>query len=161
MELYLKQKIFSWNDKFYVYDEAGNEKYYVEGELLSWGKKLHLYDMSGRELAFIKEKVFSFLHRYYVLRGEEQIAEVVREFTFFRPKYTVNGPDWVVDGNFWEHEYSINTNAGAPVATVSKEYFTWADTYRLQIFPGGDEIGVLATVLAIDACIEANQRNGG
>ena len=161
MKLLIEQEILTWRDKFTVMDDCGNPRYYVKGDLFSWGKKLHVTDLSGREVAYVEQQLFTFLPRYAVYAGGVLIGEVVKEFTFFRPKYTVNGPDWVVDGNFWEHEYCINTNAGAPVATVSKEYFTWADTYRLQIFPGGDEIGVLATVLAIDACIEANQRNGG
>ena len=46
MKLYLKQKVFSWGDSFTVYDENGNDKYYVEGEIFSFGKKLHIYDLS-------------------------------------------------------------------------------------------------------------------
>ena len=42
MNLYIKQHIFTWGDKFSVYDEAGNVKYNVEGEIFTWGKKLHL-----------------------------------------------------------------------------------------------------------------------
>ena len=52
MKLYIKQKIFSWNDKFSIYDENGEERYYVEGEFFSWGKKLHVYDHAQREAAF-------------------------------------------------------------------------------------------------------------
>ena len=42
MKLYIKQRIFTWGDKFSIYDENGNEKYYVEGEILTFGKKLDL-----------------------------------------------------------------------------------------------------------------------
>ena len=56
MKLYIKQKVFSWKDKFFVKDEFGNDRYYVEGELFSLGKKLHIYDMNGNELAFIHQK---------------------------------------------------------------------------------------------------------
>ena len=31
MKLYLKQKVFSFRDRFYVKDDAGNDCYYVEG----------------------------------------------------------------------------------------------------------------------------------
>ena len=157
MELYLKQKVFSWSDKFYVYDQAGNEKYYVEGEMFSFGKKLHLYDMADRELAFIWQKILAFMPKYYVEKDGATVAEVVKEFTFFTSEYTVNGPQWKVTGNFWDHEYSINSANGAPVASVSKEWFTWGDTYKINVFPGGDEITALAVVLIIDACIEASQ----
>ena len=32
MKLYIKQKVFSWVDRFTVFDETGADKYYVEGE---------------------------------------------------------------------------------------------------------------------------------
>ena len=53
MKLYIKEKVFSWGDKFTVKDAYGEDKYIVEGEVFSWGKKLHVYDRSGREVAFI------------------------------------------------------------------------------------------------------------
>ena len=46
MKLYIKQKVFSRGDKFRIYDENENDKYYVEGEVLTLGKKLHLYSRS-------------------------------------------------------------------------------------------------------------------
>ena len=78
MKLYIKQKVFSWRDKFTVKDEAGNDRYFVEGELFSWGKKLHVTDLGGNEVAFIQQKVFSFLPRYFVYVGGEEIAEKIR-----------------------------------------------------------------------------------
>jgi uncharacterized protein YxjI len=45
MKLYIKQKVFSWADRFTVKDENGADRYFVEGEMFSWGKKLHVYDM--------------------------------------------------------------------------------------------------------------------
>ena len=73
MRLCIKQKVFSWTDKFTVKDDQGQDKYYVEGEFLSWGKKLHVYDMNGSEVAFIKQKVWSFLPRYFVFINDMQV----------------------------------------------------------------------------------------
>ena len=39
MKLYLKQKVFSIGDKFFIYDENGEEKYRVEGEFFPLAKK--------------------------------------------------------------------------------------------------------------------------
>ena len=47
-DLYMRQRVFSWGDKFEIYDNAGNVKYYVEGEVFTFGKKLHLYDTAGK-----------------------------------------------------------------------------------------------------------------
>ena len=44
MKLYIKQKVFSWVDRFTVFDETGADKYHGEGEFFSWGKKLYVTD---------------------------------------------------------------------------------------------------------------------
>lgn len=157
MKLYIKQKVFSWNDKFTVKTSYGEDKYAVEGELFSLGKKLHVYDMSGREVAFIQQKVFSFMPRYFVFVGDTQVAEIVKKFSFFRPKYEVAGLNWQVEGDFFAHNYII-TDSGKKVVEINKEWMTWGDCYELDIAQGADEIAALATVLAID-CATAN--NGG
>ena len=107
MNYYLKQKVFSWKDKFWIYDESGKEVYYVEGEAFSFGKKLHLYDPSGNELAYIEQALFSFRPRYALYRFGKQIAEVIKEFSFFRQRYVVDGLGWSVGGSFWAHEYEV------------------------------------------------------
>lgn len=161
MNLYIQQRIFTWGDKFSIYDESGNEKYFVEGEILTFGKKLHLYDLQGRELAYIEQQLFTFLPRYIIYRGEEEFAEVVKEFTFFHSEYTVSGPGisapWTVHGNFFAHDYEV-TDGNTRIASVEKEWFTLGDAYEISIGEGVDEIAALAVVLVIDACIDA-QRN--
>jgi uncharacterized protein YxjI len=155
MKLYIKQKVFSWGDKFTVKDEYGNDKYIVEGEIFSWGKKLHVYDIMGREVAFIKQEVWSFLPRYYVFCNDRQVAEIKKEFTLFFPRYTIAGLGWDIDGGFMEHEYQI-TQAGHQIVSISKEWMTWGDSYELTISNPQDEIVALAVVLTID-CVMAAQ----
>lgn len=155
MKLYIKEKIFSWGDKFTVMDEWGSDKYYVEGEVFSWGKKLHVYDRNGREVAFIKQDIWSLLPRYYVFCGDRQVAQIKREFSFFYPKYSVEGLDWAVDGNFVAHAYQI-TQAGRQIVSISKEWMTWGDSYELDITDPADEIVALAVVLTIDCVTESN-----
>ena len=157
MKLYIKQKVFSWNDKFSVYDANGEERYFVEGEFFSWGKKLHVYDSAQREAAFIRQEVLTLLPKFIVSIDGEDIAEIVKEFTFFKPKYRIDGLGWEIDGEFWVHDYTITKN-GSAIVSISKEWFTWGDCYELDIEDPADEIVALAVVLAIDCVLEA-QRN--
>ena len=155
MKLYIKQKVFTWGDKFTVKDINGNDRYYVEGEVFSWGKKLHVYDMNGNEAAFIQQKVFSFLPRYFVYVGDEQVAEIVKEFSFLFPRYSIEGLGWDIEGRFMAHDYKITQN-GYPIVTISKEWMTWGDSYELDIADPKDEIVALAVVLTIDAVMASN-----
>lgn len=153
MKLYIKQKVFSWKDKFKVFDSHGNERYYVEGELFSFGKKLHVFDINGNEVAFISQKVLSFLPKYYVYIGGTQVAEIVKQFTFFRQKYTIEGLGWEINGDFFDHNYNISKNS-RNIVTINKQWMTWGDSYELDI--ENDEIVALSVVLAID-CVLASQ----
>ena len=157
MKLYIKEKVFSWGDKFTVWDEHGNERYFVEGEVFSWGKKLHVKNAWGEEVAFIKQELFTFLPTYHVYVGGREAAQVRKEFSFFLPRYTVNGPGWEVSGHFLEHDYEI-TQHGIPVVTIEKEWMTWGDSYVLNIAPSADEITALAVVITID-CVVEQQNN--
>ena len=156
MKLYIKQRIFTWGDQFSIYDEAGNEKYTVEGEILTFGKKLRLYDLQGHEPAYIEQQLLTFLPKYLIYRGEEEFAEVVKEFSFFHPEYSVNGPGWQVHGDFFDHDYEV-VDGDRVIASVSKEWFTLGDAYEISFGAGVDEIAALSVVLVIDACIDAQR----
>ena len=155
MKLYIKEKVFSWGDKFTVKDEFGNDKYFVQGEVFSWGKKLHVYDSVDREVAFIKQEIWSLLPRFYVFCGDEQIAEIKKEFTFLFPKYSIQGLGWEIEGKLMAHDYEIIKN-GKSIVTISKEWMTWGDSYELNIANPEDEIVALAVVLTIDCVMEAS-----
>ena len=157
MKLYIKEKVFSWGDKFTVKDAAGNDRFFVQGEVFSWGKKLHVYDTLGREAAFIKQELFTFLPRYTVYSGGREIAQVKKEFSFLFPRYSIAGLGWEIDGSFWEHNYQITKN-GYPIVTIQKEWMTWGDSYELDIHNPADEIVALAVVLTID-CVREQQNN--
>ena len=154
MKLYMKQKVFSWKDKFTVKDERGEDRYFVEGKVLSVGKKLTVTDHLGREAAFIHQKVLSFMPRFFVDIDGAEVAEIVKKFTLFKPKYQVKGPGWDVQGSVFEHNYQI-TEGGAPVVSIYKKWMAWGDTFELDIAPGTNEVLAVAVVLAIDAVMDS------
>ena len=159
MRLYLKQKVFSWRDRFYVKDESGNDRYYIEGEIFSWGKKLHIYDMGDNEVAFIRQKVMSFLPRYYVEINGQVVCEIVKEFTFFRQSYRIEGIAWRMDGDIWAHEYSLYDNS-QQIMRLSKKWFTWGDSYELDIASPQNELLSLCVALAVDCATQQQSNNG-
>jgi uncharacterized protein YxjI len=155
----MKQKVFSWSEKFTIKDAFDSDRYYVEGELFSWGHKLHVYNLVNQEVAFIKQEIFTFLPKFEVYIDDCLVVEVKKELTFFRPKYSLEGTDWTVDGDFWAHNYEISCPSGI-IASVSKAYFTWGDSYQMDIADGANEILVIATILAIDCVLEARGSSG-
>ena len=154
MTLYMREKVFTLKERFYITDELGNNIYYVEGELLSLGKKLHIYDMQNNELAMVKQKLLTLLPKFSVLVEGEEIAEIAKELTLFRPCYKVKGPNWTIDGDIWDHDYKVRKGM-TPIINVSKAWLSWGDTYRIDINNEINPIMAIAVVLAIDCVLDA------
>ena len=158
MKLYMKEKLFSFHDRFTIKDENGWDKYYVEGEFLSLGKRLHLLNSFGEEVALIRQELFTLMPRYTVSVAGREIARIRKEFTLFFQRYVIDGLGWEVEGSVWEHRYEIRKN-GRLIVAIDKEWMTWGDSYVLDIVDPADEILALAGVLTIDCVAEASQNN--
>lgn len=157
MKLYIKQKPFSWNDKFSVKDENGIDVYFVKSEILSFGKKLHIYDRYNNEAAFVKQKMLTFTPKFEIYKDGLLVGEIQKQFTFFKQQYTVTGINWHINGDFLNHNFIITDEKG-PAAKISKEYFSWGDSYALDIRDASDSVTALAAVLVID-CINESAAN--
>ena len=150
MRLYFKQRFFSWLDSYDIYDEEGRTVFTVEGKL-SWGHCLHILDAAGNHIATLQEKVFSFLPRFELYIGEQYVGCITKEFTFFRPSFTIECNDWEVNGEWLEWDYEIQSASRGPIASLSKELFHLTDVYVLDVRDPDDALGVLMVALAIDA----------
>ncbi len=96
--------------------------------MLSWGPTYEI-EANGRLVAVVKKKFF----------------------TLLRCRFTVDVPgpdDLEATGNFLDREYAIERR-GAKVAAISKRWFSWTDTYGVEIEPGESEVLILATAVVI------------
>lgn len=156
MRYLMKQKLFSWGDDFYIRDAEGRDVFFVDGKALSFGDQLSFQDLQRNELAYIKQKLFSWGPTYEIYRNGALSAVVKKElFTFFNCRFSVDVPgpdDLQASGDFTDHEYAI-TRGDRTVATVSKQWFSWSDTYGVDIADGEDDVLILASTVVIDmAC---------
>ena len=144
----IKEKFWSWGNDFTITDEYGNDKFLVDGRAFAWGDQLSFQDMQGNELAFIR----SFKPRYQIIIKGSVFAEVVKEFSWFNKKFTLDVPgpnDYEIDGTFWQHEFEFR-RSGRTVATVSKSYWDWTDSYGVKIIDGEDDVSILCACIVID-----------
>jgi len=156
MRFLMKQRLFSFGDDFYVKDAADQDIYFVDGKAFSFGDQLSFQDLEGNELAYIKQRLLAWGKTYEIIR-EGQIAAVVQKelFSFFHHRFTVDVPgpdDLEAEGDFMDHEYEFR-RGDRTVATVSKKWFSWTDTYGVDIAPGEDPVLILASAVVVDqAC---------
>jgi uncharacterized protein YxjI len=162
MRYMMKQKLFSWGDDFTIRNEAGEDVFFVDGKAFSFGDKLSFQDMQKNELAFIRQKLLAWGPTYEITR-DGALAAVVKKhlFTLFRCKFTVDVPgpdDLEAEGSFLDMEYTF-TRSGQSVAEVSKRWFSFTDTYGVDIQEGEDDVLILASTVVIDmACHGDNRR---
>jgi uncharacterized protein YxjI len=160
MRYLMKQKLFSLGTDFYIKDESGQDRYFVDGKAFSLGDQLSLQDLSGKELCFIKQQVFAWGPTYQIFKGEELWATVKKAlFTFFRASFDIeeSGAESLeAEGDFTDHRYTF-TRSGNPIAEVSMNFFSLADTYGVDIIDGEEDVLVLACTVVIDmACHQHN-----
>jgi uncharacterized protein YxjI len=163
MRYLMKQKLFCFGDDFAIKDEAGQDRFFVDGKAFTIGNKLSFQDMNGNELAFIRQKLLSWGPTYEITRGDQLLAVVKKHlFTLFRCKFTVDVPgpdDLEAQGSFLDMEYSFE-RGGQTLAEVSKRWFAFQDTYGVDIADGEDDVLILASTVVIDMiCHGDNQRH--
>jgi uncharacterized protein YxjI len=161
MRYVLRQKLLAWGNDFTIRDEDGNDVYFVDGKAISVGNKASFQDMAGNELAFISQKFLSLAPTYELYAGGALVAVVKKElFTFFHQVFTVDVPgpdDLVAEGDLMKHEYLFR-RGDAPVAHVSKQWFTLADTYGVEVGANEDPVLILSCAVVIDLVCHDHRR---
>jgi len=162
MRYVMKQKLFCFGDDFKIKNEAGEDVFFVDGRAFSIGNKLSFQDLNGNELAFIRQKLLSWGPTYEITRGGELLAVVKKHlFTLLRCKFTVDVPgprDLEAQGSFLDMEYTFD-RSGRRVAGVSKRWFSWSDTYGVEIDDGEDQVLILASTVVIDMVCHGDKKS--
>ena len=154
-QLYIKQKVLSLSGKFTVKDQQEKDVYYVEGSFMKIPKTFAIMNSAREEVALITKKMFSFLPKFFVEVNGQEVLTIKKELSFLKPRYTIDAAGIDVQGNWWEMSFQVLQH-GEVVGQVSKEWFTWGDSYKVQILNEEMESIIIALVVAID-CVKADQ----
>jgi uncharacterized protein YxjI len=162
MRYVMRQKLFSWGDDFVIKDESGRDVFYVDGKAFSLGHQLSFQDMAGNELAYIRQRLLAWGPTYEIYGGG-QLRAVVKKaiFTLVNCRFSVDVPgpdDLEATGNFTDHEYTFE-RGGRAVAVVSKRWFSWTDTYGVEVADGEDDILILAATVVIDMACHGDRKS--
>ena len=142
--------MFSWFDRYDIYEEQGNTLYVGKGQL-AWGHCLKIFDAYGNEVGTVKERILTFLPKFEVYLGNQYLGCIRKEFTLFNPQYDIDYNGWHIKGNFMEWDYIITNAMGNRVASVSKKLFHMTDQYVIDVSDSQNPLIALMFVLAIDA----------
>lgn len=158
MRLFIKQQVFSLNDKFSVKDENQVDRFYVEGEFMTVGKKLRVYTSNHEEVIYIEQQLWKWFPEYNLFNGEEKLATIKKEPSLFNNNYIIEGPDWEIEGSITAHDYMIK-NQGTVIADINKKFLSWGDTYEIIIHDDSQLHLLLGIVIVIDCVISVSRSN--
>jgi len=147
----VKQRAWSFGD-FSITEPNGRRVFTVEG---SWPNNFFFRDMFGREVIMIRRKFFSLNSTYEFFQpGTKNVLMTLQQQFFqFTPTYEIHvaGDSIKVVGDIWDQRFTcIRQSTGAMVANVTREYFTFTDTYAVEIAPTENVPMFLACVIAIE-----------
>ncbi|WP_029332134.1 LURP-one-related/scramblase family protein [Exiguobacterium oxidotolerans] len=152
--LYMKQKVFSLRGRFSIQDQQEQDVYLVEGSFMQIPKTFSISSVDGEEVALITKKVFSLLPKFFVEVDGETLT-IEKSFTFFKDRYTIDAADLEIDGDWWDMDFQIKRH-GEVVGSVEKKWFTFGDSYEIQVFDPDVEKVLIALVVAID-CVKEDE----
>ncbi|QFT89654.1 hypothetical protein FIU87_13415 [Bacillus sp. THAF10] len=154
-QLFIKQKVFSLSEKFTVKDQQEKDVYYVKGSFMEIPKTFTIMTADSKEVAHITKKVFSWLPQFKVEVDGQEVLTIKKEFSFLKARYTIDAAGIEVNGNWWDMNFEVLKH-GDTVGKVGKEWFTWGDSYKVEVIEEEMETIIIALVVAID-CVKADQ----
>ncbi len=150
----IRQNLISIGDDFWIENGEGKRVFKVDGKILRIRKTLVFEDLNDNPLCTIKERLLAIRDTMTITAPDGEELAVIKKalLTPLRDRWSVNvkdGPDLDVQGNIFDHEYSIKQGWNK-VAEISKRWFTLTDTYGVEIEAGQNDILILAVAIAID-----------
>lgn len=158
MKLYMKQKYFSFTDRYKVYDENENPIYHIETEFLSLRNKFTVVK-DDQIIFYLKRRLFTFFTHYLDIfdQHDEKIGLITKYFSFFVPKLSIDIKDknYVIEGQIFAHDFTIY-NHGKLVATISKKWLSWGDSYEIDVDDQEDIDLIVVIVMGIDRMLHSD-----
>lgn len=161
MRYLIKERIFSFADRFTINDESNRPQYEVVGKIFAIGNKLNFYDIRGKHILYIEQKIFRLLPEYSIYEDGRVSGKVYKELTLFKPKFTIDSVygSFTIEGSVLKHDFNILKN-GRPIAYINKKWISFSDTYSVEINDEENHAFILALIIVLDQIYYDNRNKG-
>ena len=158
MKLFVKEKVFSMHNRYYIYNESDELSYEIESKVFSIGDKTTIYDKDRNVVAYIEQEIFHLTPYYNVYIDDEYKYQIKKKFQFFKNDYELSNM-YKVDGSIWGYSFTILNDLGDTVASITREILTIGDKYQIDIIDEKDINTILTIIVAITNDIDRSQAN--
>ena len=158
MKLFVKEKLFSMHNRYYIYNENEELVYEIESKVISIGDKTTIYDKNHNIVAYIEQEIFHFTPHYNVYIEGEYKYQIKKKFQFFKNDYELSNM-YKVDGSAFNLNFTIINNYGKTVASVNRKFLSIGDKYQMEIIDEKDIYTILTIIVAITNDVDRSQAN--
>lgn len=157
-EYIIEQKIAAVRDTYCIKDRNGNLLAYVKRKMASIGPKFWFETPDGSRLGEMNGKVLTVRPTYEIYDTQGKLLAVVKKKVL-----KLLGSEWWLEdppgqevarikGNITEHDFTIQSPSGDPIAQIHKKWASVRDSYGVEILnPVLDPYVVLAYAIAMDS----------
>lgn len=149
--LYLKQKVFTWGDKYNVFDSNQNIIYHIKGKVFSLRNKMDMFK-NDQFIYHMERKLFHFMPHFTLFnKNQEEEATIIRRFTFIGGKLDIQSKygQMAMIGQAFQRDFQL-TKDGQVVMSIHKKWLSWGDTYEITIHDDEHEAFYVALAILID-----------
>lgn len=151
-ELYMKQKLFSLNDKFNICDANEQPVYEVKGNITGLNFKMNT--ASGEAVAEIKKKIIALTPSYEISFKSGRKASLKKKMALLKEEFNgnVDGKELQIKGDVSAYSFDVLVG-GEKVGAVAKKFLAWGDTYAISFVDDSWKEIMVALVVTVDnAC---------
>ena len=156
MKLYIKEKIFSFHNRYFIKDEQDNNILEISSKVISLGDKTWIKDLNGKELAYIEQELFHLMPKYNVFINGNQEYSIKKKFKLFKNNYELSN-NYRVEGNFLSHNFTVYNDKNEKVGEIYRKYISIGDQYIIDIPNDKEYLLILSIIVAITNDIDRAQ----
>lgn len=156
MKLYINEKVFSLHDKFFIYDENGNNVYEVSSKFPSYWKKTMICDMDGNKLLDIKQVPLKKPAAYDIYEDGEFALKISGIAGWFSRNYELSN-GYRVKSKSFPLKAKIYNEKDEIIGTIIKKNFSLGDKYEIEVFEERHELLAIAITVAIAISMNRGQ----
>jgi uncharacterized protein YxjI len=156
-EYIIEQKIVAIRDTYGIKDRNGNLLAYVKRKMASIGPKFWFETPDGSRLGEVNGKVLTVRPTFEIYDAQAKLVGVVKKKVL-----KLLGSEWWLEdgsgqeiarikGNVTEHDFTIQSPSGDPIAQIHKKWVSVRDSYGVEVLNSTlDPYVVLAYAIAMD-----------
>ena len=158
MKLFVKEKLFSMHNRYYIYNENEELAFEIESKVILIGDKTTIYDKNHNAVAYIEQEIFHLTPRYNVYIEDEYKYQIKKKFQFFKNDYELSNM-YKVDGSTFNLNFTVINNYGKTVALVNRKFLSIGDKYQIEVIDENDIFTILTIIVAITNDVDRSQSN--